>query len=91
MTAPERRSDAALVEAAMLGPSWRRAERITLVVPWGPRRSFKLDLPLHVAGWLRDQLSDALGGPRRRPRRQPRLRRGQWIRRHQPDDWRLKR
>ena len=63
----------------MLGAGWHRAERITLVVPFGEARAFKLDLPFHVAGWLRDQLATRLGEPRRKPRRQPRLQRGVWI------------
>jgi hypothetical protein len=53
-------------------------ERITLVVPvWNGRR-FTLRLPPDVAGWLRDQLTDALGEPRLKQRRPCRLRRGKW-------------
>jgi hypothetical protein len=53
-------------------------ERITLVVPFGQKRRFKIDLNPEVAGWLRDELNDALGEPRRKPRRPMRLRRGFW-------------
>ena len=54
-------------------------ERITLLVPFGTKRHLRLDLPPHVAGWLRDQLTDALGEPRQRSRRRVRLRRGKWV------------
>jgi hypothetical protein len=55
------------------------AERVTLIIPvWNGRR-FKLDLPREVAGWLRDQLTDAIGAPRQKPRRPVRLHRGRWV------------
>jgi hypothetical protein len=55
------------------------ADRITLVVPFGTKRHLKLMLPQHVAAWLRDELIDALGKPKPKPRRQPRLHRGRWV------------
>jgi hypothetical protein len=54
------------------------AERITLVVPWGDKRSLKLQLPPEVAGWLRDELNEALGEPRRKTRRPVKIHRGKW-------------
>ena len=74
----ERKSDAALIEAAMLGDL---APAVTLVIPHGTKRHLELRLPAHIARWLHDQLGEALALPRPQPRRRPvRIRRGRWIR-----------
>ena len=68
-----------LLEAAMIGEPAPAVATITLIVPVWKGRRFKLALTPDVAGWLRDQLTDALGEPKPKPRRQPRLRRGRWV------------
>ena len=59
MTTPARRSD----EQVMLGR--QNHTDLVLVVPYG-KRSIRLRGPHDTARWLRDQLSDALGEPRRK-------------------------
>jgi hypothetical protein len=51
---------------------------VALLVPHG-KRSLRVELPPAVARWLCDQLGEALGEPRPKPRRLVRLRRGRWI------------
>ena len=69
-----------LLEQAMLGADWRRAERITLLVPFGNEAAPSGWTCRRTSpGWLRDQLTDALGEPRQKPRRPVRLRRGRWT------------
>jgi hypothetical protein len=57
---------------------------IVLLVPFGAKRARRLELPREVAHWLMGQLSEALGGPRLKPRRRPKLRRGRWQREAAP-------
>jgi hypothetical protein len=74
--------DAIDFELAMLGlapTTTAHQERITLIIPVWNNRRFELDLPPEVAGWLRDQLTDALGEQKRKSRRPVRLKKGKWI------------
>jgi hypothetical protein len=56
------------------------ADQITLLVPYG-KRPLRVELPLEVARWLRDQLAAALEERQPRKRRPVRLRRGRWMNR----------
>jgi antitoxin (DNA-binding transcriptional repressor) of toxin-antitoxin stability system len=48
---------------------------VVLIVPNG-KRATRVELPREVALWLRDQLTEAVGAPKRR--RPVKLRRGRW-------------